>query len=312
MQNSLVFRDGCLEVVWNVRFVCIESIGIVNLLIVNVHFNTWKNWMHYVVYIGNSSYFFLFFFVICSCFSENNRLIFVLLFLFLTVVCIVTTTLDKFELQCQKRLSQINVIVPIRLKFKLYAVFIKWGSWINFLFMRRQDIVNQWDFLSKISRHCHKRLVRKIVVWHDQREMFVKMSLCDRLDCLLDFVGMILLPVLFLLPPCLPYVCDSLPPTASFRLLPCRTLALPTALRLPSPSPNCFFRLCFPTLFAAALKFFLPLTTSALSGTANSNKSAPTRFAAGTIYLRKKRIAVLSIICARAPNPLLLCLPTAL
>ena len=94
------------------------------------------------------------------------------------------------------------------------------------------------------------------------------MSLRDRLDCLVDFVGMILLAVLFLL-----------------------------------PSPNCFFRVCFPTLFAAVLKFFLPLTTSAISGTANSNKSAPTRFAAGTIYLRKNGIAVLPITCASAPNP---------
>ena len=86
------------------------------------------------------------------------------------------------------------------------------------------------------------------------------MSLRDRLDCLADFVGMILLPVLFML-----------------------------------PSPNCFFRVCFPTLFAAVLKFFLPLTTSAISGTANFNKSAPTRFAAGTINLRKNGIAVLPI-----------------
>ena len=190
--------------------------------------------MHYVVYIGNSSYFF-FFFVVCSCFSENNRLIFVLLFLFLTLVCIVTTSFDKFELQGQKRLSQINVIVPIRSKNKLYTVFIKWGSWIKFLFMRGQDIVNTWDFPSKISRHCHKRLVPKIV-WHVQRKVFVKMSLRHRLRCLVDFVGMILLCLL--------------------------------------PLPNCFFRVCFPTLFAADLKGFLPLITSPISGAANSNMSA--------------------------------------
>ena len=66
--------------------------------------------------------------------------------------------------------------------------------------MRRQDIVNNWDFPSKISRHCHKRLAPKFVVWHDQREMCLEMSLRDRLDCLVDFVGMILLPVFFLLP----------------------------------------------------------------------------------------------------------------
>ena len=95
--------------------------------------------------------------------------------------------------------------------------------------------------------------------------MFVKMSLRDRLDCLVDFVGMILLAVLFL---------------------------LAVRLRLPYPCPNCFFRVCFPTLFAADLKDFLPLITSPISGAANSNKSAPTRFAAWTIYLRKNGIAV--------------------
>ena len=85
--------------------------------------------------------------------------------------------------------------------------------------------------------------------------MFVKMSLRDQLSCFVDFVEMTLLVVLFLL-----------------------------------PSPNCFFGVCFPTLFAAVLKFFLPLTTSAISGTENSNKSTPTRFAAGTIYLRKMEL----------------------
>ena len=107
--------------------------------------------------------------------------------------------------------------------------------------------------------------------------MFVKMSLRDRLICFVDFVGMTLLAVLFLL-----------------------------------PSPTCFFRVCFPTLFEAVLKFFLPLTTSAISGTANSNTSASTRFAAGTIYLRKNGIAVLPITCASAPNPRPRCQPTPL
>ena len=32
------------------------------------------------------------------------------------------------------------------------------------------------------------------------------------------------------------------------------------------PLPNCFLRVCPPTLFAAVLKFFLSLTTSAISG----------------------------------------------
>ena len=85
--------------------------------------------------------------------------------------------------------------------------------------------------------------------------MFVKMSLRDRLDCLVVFVGMILLCLLLLLA-VLPYA-SSL-------------------LRLPSPSPNCFLSVCLPTLFAADLKVFLPLITSPISGAANSNKSAPT------------------------------------
>ena len=108
--------------------------------------------------------------------------------------------------------------------------------------------------------------------------MFVKKSLHDRLDCLVDFVGMILL-------------C----------LLP---------LRL--PSPNCFLRVFFPTLFAADLNNFLPLKTSPISGAANSNMSAPMRVAAGTTYLRKKGIAVLPITCASAPNPRPRCRPTPL
>ena len=103
------------------------------------------------------------------------------------------------------------------------------------------------------------------------------MSLRDRLICFADFGGKNLLPVFFLL-----------------------------------PLPNCFLRACPSTLFAAVLKLFLPLTTSAVSGTANSNKSAPTLFAAGTIFLRKNGIAVLPITCASAPNPRPRCRPTPL
>ena len=84
------------------------------------------------------------------------------------------------------------------------------------------------------------------------------MSLRDRLICFAGFVGMTLLVVLFLL-----------------------------------PIPNCFLSVCLQTLFAAVLKFFLPITTSAISGSVNSNKSAPTCFAVWTIYLRKNGIAVL-------------------
>ena len=95
--------------------------------------------------------------------------------------------------------------------------------------------------------------------------MFVKMSLRDQLDCLVDFLGMILLCLL--------------------------------------PLPNCFFRICFPTIFAAVLKDFPPLISSPIFGAANSNMSAPMRFAARTTYLRRKGIAVLPITCSRAQIP---------
>ena len=107
--------------------------------------------------------------------------------------------------------------------------------------------------------------------------MFVKMSLRDRLICFADFFGMTLLALRFLL-----------------------------------PLPNCFPKVCLPTLFAAVLIFFLPLITSAISGTANSNKSPPTRFAARTIYLLKNGIVVFPTTCASAPNPRRRCRPIAL
>ena len=78
------------------------------------------------------------------------------------------------------------------------------------------------------------------------------------------------------------------------------------------PLPNCFLILCLPTLLAAVLKFLLPLKTSAISGAATSNKSAPTRFAAATIYLRKNRIVSLPITCASAPKPHPRCRPIPL
>ena len=107
--------------------------------------------------------------------------------------------------------------------------------------------------------------------------MFFKMFLRNRVFCFADFAEMTLLALPFLLPP-----------------------------------PKCFLTICLLTLFAAELKFFLPLTTSAISGTASSNKSAPTRFAAGTKYLRKKGTAVLSISCASTPNPHPRCRPIPL
>ena len=43
VQNSLVFGDDSVEVVGNIRCVGLQSIRVVNLLIVDVHFNVGKN-----------------------------------------------------------------------------------------------------------------------------------------------------------------------------------------------------------------------------------------------------------------------------
>ena len=61
------------------------------------------------------------------------------------------------------------------------------------------------------------------------------------------------------------------------------------------PPPSCFLNVFLPTLVTADFKFFFPLITSAILGTAYSNKSAPTLRAAGTINYLTKGTAVLLI-----------------
>ena len=151
--------------------------------------------------------------------------------------------------------------------------------------MGRQGIFNYWDFPSKISRKCHKKLAPEKTL--DQWEMFVKLSLRDWLVCFADFVGMTILA-------CLPYAFYSQP------IVPSRLLL---------PPLNCFLRVCLPTVFAAVQNFFLPIKTTAISDAAKSNTSAPARFATGTTCSPKNGVAVLPISCASAPNPLPCCWP---
>ena len=224
-----------------------------------------KMWVQNAVYVSNDrNWSFLLLrllrFFIRFCFSLSS------FSSFFGFVNFVTTTPDKFQFPSQVGLSQVSVVVPIRLKLELYAVLIEWGSRKSFLFVG-QDIVNNWDFPSRISINCHKRLLPK-VARYDLWELLVKMSLRDQLVCFAAFVGMTLLAVFFLL-----------------------------------PLPNCFSKVCLP-LFAAVLKFFLPLTTSGISGAANSNKSAPTRFAAGKMDSRKNGIAVFPITESRRCLPI--------
>ena len=85
--------------------------------------------------------------------------------------------------------------------------------------------------------------------------MFKKSSARDRLVCFADIVGMTLLAVFF-----------------------------------PLPIPNCFLRVGLPTILAAVLTIFLPLTTSTFSGETLSKKPTNTRFASETTYLGKTGI----------------------
>ena len=71
------------------------------------------------------------------------------------------------------------------------------------------------------------------------------------------------------------------------------------------PPPSCFLIVCLSTLLAGDLKFFFPLTTFATSGTANSNKSAFTRFAAVTTCFLKNGIAVLQLLAQEHQNHVL-------
>ena len=69
------------------------------------------------------------------------------------------------------------------------------------------------------------------------------------------------------------------------------------------PLSNYCLNDCFPTFFAALLKLFPPLATSAILDTASSNKSAPTRFAGRTKYKGKLGKTVLTKLCKSTESP---------
>ena len=164
----------------------IESNWIVNLLIVETHFNIGKNWVQNVVYMNNKRNWNHSFLFCRRRFDIRFSLNFGLCLHFFGLVSFLTKAPDKFQFQIQLHLSQINILVPIRLIFKLDAVFIEWGTRICFSFLGRQDIANYWDFLQKNSNNCHKRFVPEITR-HDLWERFVRMSPRHRLICFAIF-----------------------------------------------------------------------------------------------------------------------------
>ena len=119
-----------------------------------------------------------------------------------------------------------------------------------------------------------KKIVPKIS-WHDLWERFEKMSLLHQLIYFADFIRK--------------------------TLLAWRTIMAPVLFLL--PLPNCFFRVCLPTLFAAVLKLFLPLTTSAFFAAANSNMSAPTILQLGRYIYAKMNCCSPNNLCECTESP---------
>ena len=160
MRNSPVLRNCRLEIFGIVGLVLMESIWIVYMLIFNVNFNIVTNECKILFTFvtrgagGSSSSSDA---AAVSTSALASSLCFLRSFFqFCAIVIFVTVTLDKFRFQSQIRLSQINIVVTIRLKFKLYEIFIdnEWSCRINFLFVGQQYNVNYWHLPYKISRNC--------------------------------------------------------------------------------------------------------------------------------------------------------------
>ena len=185
-------------------------------------------------------------------------------------------TLDNFHFQRQVGLSQIKIMVLISLKFRLHAVFFKWGSGMSFLFVGRQGIVNYWDFTSNSSRNSWK-------IWYGK---LIEMITENYLWKCLFANNWLFLQIL------LEWLC--------LQSFSCRHY---TAV---------FSELAFRSSLRLFSNFFLPLTTSAISCSATFNKSAATRFEAATKFLRKNGSGVPPKSCASARNPCPLCRPKTL
>ena len=197
-----------------------------------------------------------------------------ILLLFFTIfgnINFVAGNLDQPQFQSQENLFQVDVTNPICSKCKLYAIFIESVRRRSSMFVGDYDTVKYFDFSSTSFTNCHEKLI-PINIWQDWWERFVKMFLRDQLACFADFVELTLLAVFLLL-----------------------------------PVPTCFLTVCLPTFFAAVLKLYLLLTTTSVSGAANSNQSAATRFPTRTINLLNWSIAGLPISCARTANHLPRC-----
>ena len=194
MHSNLIIRIGSFEFVGYARLVRIQSIGAVNVLIVDIYFKLGKNWVEFVNYISletNWSLMLLLRFLNCFCFFS------VLFFQTFGIVKFVTRTLDNIQYQSQ--VCQANIVVPIRFKFKFSAASIKWGSRLKIFFRGttrlRQLLEVSLQGLQKLSQTVSTEKCSTWLMMHVCKKIFRY-----RLFCLADLVQMTLLTLFFPLP----------------------------------------------------------------------------------------------------------------
>ena len=172
-------------------------------------------------------------------------------------------------------ISHIEINTSVCFKFKFNAAFIQWSTGINFLKIGWFNWFQNRNFVRNLqARICNVSITEiTVICWSGIHFSLVKISLLVRRRRLIF--------------------------GERFQIIR-RFVGF--------PPPSCLRKVFFPTSVAADLNYFVPAITFPISRAANSIKSAPTLFAAGTTYGLKNGIAVLPIVCDKAPNPLPLCL----
>ena len=99
------FKDSLVEVVGKVKLVHMQSIRVVSLMIVDLHFNIGHNWVQNCIQLSNERNWSLLLFL---CFLIHFCIFLALFLVFSGIVYFVTTTNKKFQFQSEARQSQIK------------------------------------------------------------------------------------------------------------------------------------------------------------------------------------------------------------
>ena len=162
VQNYVVIRDGSPEVVEKVQFfVRIQPFWFLLSLVSNVSLKNAENWIQKPVYMRKKS-------------NRNDLPLSCPLQSFSSFPCAFFQIPKKYKsrfydtwldsVSKPRNFVKVNVIVPLRVKLKHYAVFTKCCRGIG-----RLDIISSREFSPKISRNCRKWLVPNNIRF-DQRK----------------------------------------------------------------------------------------------------------------------------------------------